>query len=725
MIQKRKIHLVLSSVLLFALLLAFVLPFAVQPEAYAAPPVVPDKDAWVNTYSGSYYNNLNTNLTGTAFRTQLAKLIQDTHTTYTTYKSGTYSLQNVWAKSDVDPKNPNSGQWKWFYTGTLASSSNVGGSVGQTNREHVWAKNGGDTFTAESGPGADAHHLRPTECQMNSSRGNLGFDEVPQTSSNAVQQNRSTSYGKGDTLCYKSGSFFYPAKGYRGATARILFYMQVHYGDQFNLDFVDGATNNNGKNIGKISTLMKWHLEEPPNEDEIYRNNVVAGIQGNRNPFIDHPEYAEMIYCNNGKSYSNTLKNVVAQYGSYLNDQPTPPPVDDKPTALTLSPSSLSLEVGEVSRKISVTATPSNANDQVNWSTNNGNVVSVNNGVVTAVGVGSATVTATSVVASNVKATVSVTVTQAVTPDPPDPPVDDTPTALTLSATSFALQAGDVSQQIFVTAIPSGASNVVSWSTSDSGVAIVNNGIVTAIGAGTATITATSVKNGDVKASLTVTVTAQSVTPDPPNPPVDDTPAALTLSATSFALQAGDVSQQIFVTAIPSGASNVVSWSTSDSGVAIVNNGIVTAIGAGTATITATSVKNSNVKASLTVTVTAQSVTPDPPDPPDPPTPTDTTAFKAAVDVFADKSSLGELRDRYQEIKRAIDEYLKLNDEAKATVTHEYEILQAAIDAYNDEISQHNGEFVSAMQLSSQAVALGISAVLLAMFVIVSKWSGR
>lgn len=418
MTRSRKISLTLAIALVAVLVCVFVLPFAARPEAQAAPPVVPDRNGWQSAYTGTYYDNLNTDLTGTAFRSELAELITDTHTTWTVYNgTSSLALNNVWPKSDVaDPKNPNNGQIKWFYTGTVTSASNFGGSNGTTNREHVWAKNGKDSLTfgsgwAEAGPGADAHHLRPTECQLNSGRGNLGFDIVPQTSGNIVKQDDRTDYGTGDGLCYKSGSFFYPAKGYRGATARILFYMQVRWGDACALDFVDGPTTNNGKYIGKISTLMRWHIEEPPNEDEIYRNNIIAGIQGNRNPFIDHPEFAEMIYCYNNASYSNTLRNVVATYGSYLNDNPIVPPVgDDVPTALTLSESSVTLSEGQ-SRQVSVTAQPSGASNSVVWSSSDESVATVQNGLIEAKRAGVTTVTATSTLNSSVSASLTVAVT--------------------------------------------------------------------------------------------------------------------------------------------------------------------------------------------------------------------------------------------------------------------------------------------------------------------------
>ena len=107
---------------------------------------------------------------------------------------------------------------------------------------------------------------------------------MAQVASNIVSQNGSTTYGN---LCYKSGSFFYPGVGYRGATARILMYVQTRWGNAFNLTFVDGSGYN--KTIGDFDTLYKWHLQEPPTEEEQLRNDVVFGYQGNRNPFIDHP----------------------------------------------------------------------------------------------------------------------------------------------------------------------------------------------------------------------------------------------------------------------------------------------------------------------------------------------------------------------------------------------------------------------------------------------------
>lgn len=395
--QKVRLKIVLSMLLVVALCLGFLplLPNVQQQTALA-------ETTWENTYTGSYYDNLNTDLEGSAFRQELAELITDTHTKYTSYSG----LANAFKVADADPDN--NGNVIWFYTGTSVPFSGFGGSVGATNREHVWPKDGGDAFPAESGPGSDAHHLRPTETQLNSTRGSKNFDEVAQTSANIVKENGSSSYGNSaygaDALCYSSGSFFYPAKGYRGATARILFYMQTRWGDH-NLEFVDGA--GSSKTIGKISTLLKWHLEEPPTEEEIRRNEAVFGLQGNRNPFIDHPEYAAQIYCYDGESYNNALQQVLAEsddpYGN-LNTAVL--------ESLSISPSTVTISVGDT-YALTAVPTPSNARANASWTSSDNTVATVSDsGVVTAKSQGTVTITARNKDDASIYATARVTVKQ-------------------------------------------------------------------------------------------------------------------------------------------------------------------------------------------------------------------------------------------------------------------------------------------------------------------------
>lgn len=356
-------------------------------------------------YSGNYYNSIDTSLRGDDFRDKLANLITTTHTNYTSYAG----LANAYKTTDAVPNK--SGYITWFYTGTEVKFSGFGGSGGQTNREHVWPKDGGSAFSATSECGSDAHHLRPTECNLNSTRGSKSFGEVEQSTQNVVNQNKSASYGDGtaDSLCYTSGSFFYPAAGYRGATARILMYVQTRWGNKFNLQFVDGA--GHSKTIGDFKTLMKWHLEELPTQEEINRNQAVYEIQGNRNPFIDHPEYAAYIYSEAGSYYANNGTTMANEVNALLaNNNPYGGQTNVEPTKLTLDEYSCTLEVGQ-SRALTLGVVPANGNKSVTWESKNKSVATVDqNGKITAVSTGTATIAAVSKVNANVAAYCVVTV---------------------------------------------------------------------------------------------------------------------------------------------------------------------------------------------------------------------------------------------------------------------------------------------------------------------------
>lgn len=356
-------------------------------------------------YSGNYYNSIDTSLRGDDFRDKLANLITTTHTNYTSYAG----LANAYKTTDAVPNK--SGYITWFYTGTEVKFSGFGGSGGQTNREHVWPKDGGSAFSETSECGSDAHHLRPTECNLNSTRGSKSFGEVEQSTQNVVNQNKSASYGDGtaDSLCYTSGSFFYPAAGYRGATARILMYVQTRWGNKFNLQFVDGA--GHSKTIGDFKTLMKWHLEELPTQEEINRNQAVYEIQGNRNPFIDHPEYAAYIYSEAGSYYANNGTTMANEVNALLaNNNPYGGQTNVEPTKLTLDEYSCTLEVGQ-SRALTLGVVPANGNKSVTWESKNKSVATVDqNGKITAVSTGTATIAAVSKVNANVAAYCVVTV---------------------------------------------------------------------------------------------------------------------------------------------------------------------------------------------------------------------------------------------------------------------------------------------------------------------------
>ena len=157
---------------------------------------------------------------------------------------------------------------------------------------------------------------------------------------------------------------------------------------------------------------------------------------------------------------------------------------------ITLSPGEASLKAGET---VTLTATvkPDDATDKtVTWTTSDASVATVNNGVVTAVKIGTATITAK---AGDKSATCAISV------------VPTPVTSVTLDKPSASLKVGET-VTLTATVKPDDATDkTVTWTTSDASVATVNNGVVTAVKIGTATITA---KAGEKEATCAITVTA-------------------------------------------------------------------------------------------------------------------------------------------------------------------------------------------------------------------------
>ncbi|SDT41096.1 endonuclease I family protein [Microlunatus soli] len=217
-------------------------------------------------------------LTGTALKSALHDIIDD-HTQI--------SYDEVWdalQETDQDPANSNN--VIEIYSGTSIPKSEHGGDQGDWNREHVWAKSHGDFGTA-TGPGTDVHHLRPADVGVNSVRSNKDFDD----GGSAVD-------GAPDNFTDEDS--YEPSDEWKGDVARMILYMDVRYaGDDSypDLEVNDQVDNGSAPNIGRISVLLQWNELDPPSSFEQTRNDVIYdNWQHNRNPFIDHPEYADAIY---------------------------------------------------------------------------------------------------------------------------------------------------------------------------------------------------------------------------------------------------------------------------------------------------------------------------------------------------------------------------------------------------------------------------------------------
>ena len=225
----------------------------------------------------TYYANA-LGKSGSALRASLHSIIKNQ--TVLTY-------DQVWdALKDTDQDPGNSANVIEIYSGRSIAKSSNGGGVDQWNREHVWAKSHGDFGTA-NGPGTDVHHLRPEDVTVNSDRGSLDFDN----GGSAVNQ---------CSDCWRDGDSFEPRDAVKGDVARMILYMAIRYeGDdgRANLEPNESVNNGSAPYIGKLSVLKAWSAGDPPDSFEKRRNDRIhAQWQGNRNPFIDHPEWVSSIW---------------------------------------------------------------------------------------------------------------------------------------------------------------------------------------------------------------------------------------------------------------------------------------------------------------------------------------------------------------------------------------------------------------------------------------------
>ncbi len=212
--------------------------------------------------------------TGTTLRNNLHNII-DNHVVRS-YGDARFALQLL----DVDPNNAS--RVILIYTGVSVNGTWDSGNT--WNREHQWPRGRG---VDSSGPdNSDLFNLRPCNPSVNNNRANEPFGTI------------SSSYWDPDALS--------PASVHdRGDCARAMFYMATRY------DGSDGATNNltltdsfpSGNQMGDLSEMIDWHFSDPVNEIERRRNHLIYSsadnpsyFQGNRNPFIDRPEYVWAIW---------------------------------------------------------------------------------------------------------------------------------------------------------------------------------------------------------------------------------------------------------------------------------------------------------------------------------------------------------------------------------------------------------------------------------------------
>lgn len=210
------------------------------------------------------------------------------------------SYTSLWTHFQSSDKKSNGKVWDMYsdvpggtppYEFSFGSDQcgNYSGEGDCYNREHSWPQS---WFNSASPMTSDLFHLYPTDGYVNGQRGNYAYGEVGTatwTAENGSKKGNCTYPGF-------SGTVFEPIDEYKGDFARTYFYMSTrYYGED------SGWSNSDMTNKSTLlpwakNLLMEWHIKDPVSAKEIARNNVVYGIQQNRNPYIDRPEFAIQIF---------------------------------------------------------------------------------------------------------------------------------------------------------------------------------------------------------------------------------------------------------------------------------------------------------------------------------------------------------------------------------------------------------------------------------------------
>ncbi|HMM12105.1 MAG TPA: endonuclease [Bacteroidales bacterium] len=237
-----------------------------------------------------YYNDAE-GLSGQALKTALHNIIKD-------HQALTYN--GLWQAFYQTDRKPNDKVWDMYsdipggtpayeYTFFVNQCGNYTAEGQCYNREHSWPAS---WFNSQLPMYSDLYHIVPTDGYVNNRRANFPFGEVNMPSWTSTNGSK---LGPSVTPGY-TGTVFEPINAYKGDFARGFFYMSVRYMGE------DAGWAGSEMTLGAeirpwaMTMLLRWHQQDPVSQKETDRNNAVYALQQNRNPFIDRPEFAALIW---------------------------------------------------------------------------------------------------------------------------------------------------------------------------------------------------------------------------------------------------------------------------------------------------------------------------------------------------------------------------------------------------------------------------------------------
>jgi len=253
-----------------------------------------------------YYSSAE-GLSGFALKTELYNIISH-HSTqsysalWTFYLS--YGLDSFYENDgtiiDIYSENP-TGTDPYTFTPSSDQCGNYSGEGDCYNREHSFPRSwfGG----AVSPMNTDVHHIFPTDGYVNAQRSSYPYGEV---SSATYTSDNGSKVGSATSGLGYSGTVFEPIDAFKGDIARAYFYMATRYENQISgwethSTYGDAVLDGTSDQVFEdwfLTLLLSWHTQDPVSQKEIDRNDAAESFQGNRNPFIDYPEFAIEIWSN-------------------------------------------------------------------------------------------------------------------------------------------------------------------------------------------------------------------------------------------------------------------------------------------------------------------------------------------------------------------------------------------------------------------------------------------
>lgn len=226
-----------------------------------------------------YYDSAN-GLTGSALQSALHDIIDD-HDVIP-FSGGGFDTRDAIDLLQEDPANSNN--VVLIYSGFSVPMS----TWPDYNREHVWPVSLG---TDSGPPNSDMFNIYGCDADVNAQRGNKYFDDCTTGCSTPAEAPQ----------CLFDDDSWEPRDSEKGDIARALFYMDVRYsGDvagEPDLDLIDGPSSSGCDCMGLLAKLIEWHTLDPPDVAEQERNDTIFDvIQGNRNPFVDQPQFVYDIW---------------------------------------------------------------------------------------------------------------------------------------------------------------------------------------------------------------------------------------------------------------------------------------------------------------------------------------------------------------------------------------------------------------------------------------------